>query len=314
MKRSRNLSSRRLAVAAILLGAVGAVLLFTRTGQSQANPAKLTIGIYAPSVEFGTAQQRLQYVQGLAKAIESSTSVKTDAQAFASFDALRRAAPDFAILEGQCYAANASWRVLGNAQIGGSTSRNWALYSSVGPSMGRLQGKKLAYVQTRCNDAGFIDHAMLESEVDSSFFAARVGKPDLTAAVAEVASYKGAEAVFAPAGAHKGLTKVFDTGPVPNPAFVQLNGKLAPALTSKVQSAVTGYGGAGAISGWAAGSRSPYQALSGRMARSVKRGVFAAPDPVRFDSRDVLIDPTTLGDTDLTGIKQHFEEPGDRLD
>jgi hypothetical protein len=53
---------------------------------------------------------------------------------------------------------------------------------------------------------------MLDSEVDPAFFAGRVGKPDITAAVAEVASYKGAAAVFAPVGSQKGLTKLFDTG------------------------------------------------------------------------------------------------------
>src|SRR2546425_943294 len=85
---------------------------------------------------------------------------------------------------------------------------------------------RLAFVQTGCNDAGFIDNAMLESEVDANFFGGRAGEKDLTAAIADVASYKTAQAVFAPVGAPKGLTKVFDTGTVPNPAFVELSGKL----------------------------------------------------------------------------------------
>ncbi len=67
--------------------------------------------------------------------------------------------------------------------------------------MQALRGKKLAYVATGCNDSGFIDNAMLESEVDPKFFGARVGEKDLTAAIADVSSYKTAQAVFAPVGA-----------------------------------------------------------------------------------------------------------------
>ena len=47
-------------------------LVAALTGSARADePQKLVIGIYAPSVEFGTAQARLAYLQGLAKAIES---------------------------------------------------------------------------------------------------------------------------------------------------------------------------------------------------------------------------------------------------
>lgn len=303
-----------LSAGAILAAALAVVLLTTGTGKTQSSPSSLTIGIYAPTVEFGTSQQRLQYVQGLAKAIESQTGVNTTAQSYTSLSALKRAGVDFAIVDGQCYATNQSWKLLATAQVDGGTSRSWALYSSVGGEMQALRGKKLAYVQTGCRDNDFIDHAMLESEVDASFFSGRVGKPDLTAAVAEVKSYKGAQAVFAPSGASKGLTKVFDTGSVPNPAFVQINGKLSSSITSKVQNAVTGYGGGGAISGWTNGNRGLYTGLSGRMGRSVKRGVFAPPEPVRFDAKDVLIDPPTLDDTENTPVDQHFDRPRERLD
>lgn len=293
--------------------AAAAAVLVVRTGTSQPAPGKLVVGIYAPSVEFGTAQDRLAYVQGLAKAIEAQTGIKTEAKSFASFGALKGAGADFAIVDAQCYATNLGWNLLANAQIGGSGARSWALFSASG-DMKALEGKKLAYVQTGCNDNGFIDNAMLESEVDAAFFAARVGKPDVTAAVAEVASYKGAQAVFAPVGANKGLPKLFDTGSVPNPAFVQLNSKVPAATASKVGAAVTGYGGGGAISGWSSPSKGAYQGLAGRMGKVVKRGIFAAPEPVRFESRDVLIEPDTLDDTAVTGVRQHFERPPERME
>ena len=173
---------------AVLGLAVAGVVLATGPGESQpAGPDKLTVGIYAPTVEFGTAQARLTYVQGLAKAIEQSSGVKTEAQAFASLGALRKANVDFAIIDGICYSTNLGWPLLANAEVGGGTTRAWALFSSLGADTNALRGKKLAFVQTGCNDAGFVDNAMLESEVDATFFGARVGKLDLSSAIAEVA-------------------------------------------------------------------------------------------------------------------------------
>jgi hypothetical protein len=294
--------------------AAAAALLVVRPGTSQPAPSKLVVGIYAPSVEFGTAQDRLAYVQGLAKAIEAQTGVKTEAKSFASFGALKGAGVDFAIVDAQCYATNLGWNLLANAQIGGSGARGWALFASGGGTMQALKGKKLAYVQTGCNDNAFIDNAMLESEVDAGFFAARVGKPDVTAAVAEVASYKGAQAVFAPSGAQKGLDKLFDTGSVPNPAFVQINSKVPAGTVTSVGAAVTRFGGSGAISGWSSPSKGAYQGLAGRMGKSVKRGIFANPDPVRFEVKDVLIEPPSLDETATTGVRQHFEQPPSRME
>jgi hypothetical protein len=298
----------------IILAIVAVAAVAAVATPSRAQPTKLTIGIYAPSVEFGTAQQRLTYVQSLAKAIETNTGIKTEAQSFASLSALKSGKVDYAIVDGQCYATNLSWKLLANAEIGGGTTRSWALYSSEGDSMQSLKGKKLAYVQMACNDKAFIDNAMLESEVDDSFFSARVGKPDLTAAVAEVASLKGASAVFAPSGSQKGLTKVFDTGSVPNPAFVQMNSSIPSATNDKVASAVTGFGGGGAIASWSSASKSPYSSLSGRMSKSSKKGVFAAPESVRVDAKDVLVEPATLERTAMTEVLQHVTRPPERLE
>lgn len=301
-------------VPAVALAAVGAALYVVPGDAQPAAPTKLTIGIYAPSVEFGTAQVRLQYAQSLAKAIQTQTGIDTEAKSFAQFAQLKGSGVDFAVVDGLCYATNLGWPLLATAQVGGGTTRGWALYADGQTDMQALRGKKLAYIQTGCNDNGFIDNAMLDSEADPGFFAGRVGKPDLTAAVAEVASYKGAAAVFAPVGSQKSLTKVFDTGAVPNPGFVQLNSKLPSATVDKVAAAVVGFGGGGAIAGWTGPQKGLYQGLAGAMGRSVKRGVFASPEPVRPDSKDVLIEPTTLGDTATTSVRQHFERPPERME
>jgi hypothetical protein len=285
-------------------------------GPAHAQNRKLRLGIYAPSVEFGSATARLAYVQGLGKAIEQSTGLEVEAQSYASLATLRKESVDLAIVDGLCYATNLGWRLLANASVGGTAgaSRPWALYASVG-DMQSLRGKKLSFIATGCNDAGFVDNAMLDSEIDPVFFAARIGKPDLAAAVAEVAATKTAQAVFAPVGAAKGLTKLFDTGNVPNPAFVDLSGKLPTAIVDKIAAAVIGYGGVGAISGWTRPSRDAYTSLAAQLGKVVKSGVLATPDPVRIDARDVLIDPPTIREPALVGLRHHFvRPPGERLE
>jgi hypothetical protein len=308
MKKTIGIGIGLAAIAALAVGTM------TREGKSQPAGATLTLGIYAPTVPFASSQARLQYVQSLAKAIESATGSKVQASSFTSLGQLTSKKVDFAIIEGQCFASNSKGDLLAVAKVGGGTARSWALYSSQGPNLNQLSGKRLAYVKTGCDDTGFIENAMLESEVSGSYFSGKVGKPDVSAAVAEVASRKGAEGVFAPSGQQKGLTKVFDTGSVPNPAFVQLNTKLPKATVEKVQSVVRSFGGGGAISGWEAGSDSTYRQLRGRMGRRVKRGVMADPSPVRVDAKDVLEEPKTLDDTDLTPVGQHFEAPPRRLE
>jgi hypothetical protein len=171
---------------------------------------KLTIGVFAPTVEFGTAQARLAYVQALAKAVEQATGTHVEAQLYASLAALERDKVDFAIVDAQCVATHSAWRAIATADVGGASTRAWALFSATGEPMQSLRGQKLAFVQTGCNDAAFIDNAMLESEVDAGFFGERIGERDLTGAIADVRSYKTAQAVFAPVEAAQGLKKVFD--------------------------------------------------------------------------------------------------------
>lgn len=120
--------------------------------------------------------------------------------------------------------------------------------------------------------------------------------------------------MIAPSGAVKGLSKVFDTGAVPNPAFVDLSGKQPAATTDKVQAAVVGFG-ARAIGGWTKPAREPFTSLASRMNRVVKAPVLATPDAVRIDGRDMLIDPTTLKDSAMVAVKHHFvRPPGARME
>lgn len=283
--------------------------LLALSATAAAQPAKLTIGIYAPTVEFGTAQARLAYVQSIARAVEQATGIKTDAQAYATVAALEKDKLDYAIVDGPCVATRSGWKVLAAATVGGATTRTWALYSSAGDSLQALRGKKLAFIAMGCNDAAFTDHAMLESEVDSAFFGARIGEKDLTGALASVTSYKTAQAVFAPVGAAKGLTKIFDGGAVPTPAFVQLSAALPGATTDKVIAAVLGHTGGGAIGGWTKSTREPYSAFAARLLPARKAGIFATPEPTRIDPRDVLAEPATIKKPALVNVRRLFVRP-----
>ena len=290
------------------------VLLFLAS-PALAQEKKITVAIYAPSIEFGSSTARLAYVQSIAKAIEQNTGLGVDAQSYANIAALKKDNPDFAIVDGPCYATNLGWKLLATATIGGATTRQYALFASGANNMQELKGKKLAIIAAGCNDAGFVDNAMLDSEVDAAFFGARVGKPDLTAALAEVAQVKTSQAVFAPVGSVKGLTKLFDTASVPNPAFVDLGSKLPAATVDKVAAAVQGFGGGGAIGGWTKPTRDIYTSFASRLGRVVKAPIFANSEPARIDAKDVLIEPPTIRDYAVVGVRQHFvRPPGERLE
>lgn len=290
-------------------------------GVAAAQPApspRITIGIYTPSVEFGAATTRLAYVRGLGAAIERATGIAVDAQSYANLAALVRANLDFAIVDGPCVATHPRWRLLATATVGGGTTRAWGLFvagaggGARGVTIDRLRGKRLAYPATGCDDAGFVDHAMLDSELDPKFFGARVGKADLTAALAEVASYRTAQAVFAPIASARGLTKVFDTGAVPNPGFVALSNRLSPAVVGQVTAAVLGHPG-GAIGGWTRGARPPYAAFAARLRPAPRRAVFATPDPFRLDPGDLVREPDSLRTPAAVPVRRHFVR-ADRLE
>jgi hypothetical protein len=284
------------------------LVLAVLTATASADPAKLTVGIYAPTIEFGTAQARLAYVQGLAKAIERATGIDTQAQSYATLAALDKDKVDLAIIDGPCLAVRASARLVAVANVGGSTTRTWALYSSAGSSLQALRGNKLAYVALGCSDAAFVDNAMLDSELDAGFFAARLGEKDLSGAIASVTSYKTAHAVFAPIGSAKGLTKVLDGAAVPNPALVA-QPSLSAALTDEVSAAVLAYSTSGPIASWTRPSRDIYTSFAARLAPIRKSGVFATPEPIHLDARDVLVDLPTLSTPASVPVRQHFVRP-----
>ena len=294
---------------AIILVSLAAALLGLPIRAAQAQqpaPTQLTVAIYAPAVPFADSGARLAYAQGIAKAIQTQTGIPTTGKAFVRYGDMAAAKPDFAILDGQCIAAGRGGNVLAIASVGGDTQQAYGLYVAAGISLPALQGKKLAFVKMDCRDSDFLDNAMFESEVKTAkFFGALVDKPDLAGAVAAVAAYKAADAVFAPASQAKGLTKLFDAGSVPNAGFVTLNKSIDAALESRVGAAVLAYGGGGAIDGWRVSSG--YGGLTGRMGQRTRKPLFAQPETVRLEDLDVVAPPKSA--YDLGSVRHHFWQP-----
>jgi hypothetical protein len=288
---------RKLLVLVVIAGAA--------TAAAQPAPEGLTVAMYAPAAAFSDSSARLAYIQGLAKAVQQKTGTPTSGKIYVRLGDLTAAKPDFAVIDGQCLATHSPGQILATAVIGGETAQPWALYTRGGETLATLRGKKLAYVKTSCRDSDFLDNAMLDGELKTAaFFSAVVDKPDVSGAVLTVRDYKAADAVFAPAVAARGLTKVYDAGSVPNPGFVALRPFPAPVLEG-VREAVLAYGGGGGIDGWRAAAS--YQGLAGRMGSRAKRPVFAAPDVVHLDDQDVLVVPASK--YEQASVKQHFWAP-----
>lgn len=273
-----------------------------------ARPARadeLVIGIYAPTAGFASSSDRLSYVSALAKAIEGAlgggTTVK--GQSFSSLSQMAGGA-QFGILDPLCAAGN-KYTVMATATVNGKTEQTWALYAKGASNLPALKDKAVAYAKTGCNDQAFIENALLESEVPASFFKLSA-KDAITGAVTDVAS-GGSQAVFAPPlGGTKGLTKVFDVGSVPNPAFVQLSSKVDAAVAAKVKAAVLGFAQRSALDGWK-GAES-YGSLAGRMGKRTKRPIFAPPQRIRLADPDVL-EVAGVGAPATPDIKNHFWAP-----
>ena len=283
------------------------MVMFAWPAMAQKKPSQLTVGMYAPSAAFASSAARLAYIEGLAKAIEARTGIPTTGKAFVRYKDLLGARADFAIVEGVCIASRSPGEVFAQAVIGGATSQPWGLYAQSGGELKDLEGKQLAYVATGCRDKDFVENAMLDGEVKQSYFGKLVSRPDISGAVAAVKDYKAAQAVFAPSAAAKGLTKVFDTGSVPTPAFVVLGKGLPAAVVGDVKASVLGYGAGGGISGWRAATERTYAGLSGQLRSRDKNPVFANPDVVRLEVGEILVIPKSR--FEQVAVSQHFWEP-----
>jgi hypothetical protein len=295
-----------------VLGALAGIVLASPPAAAQQPAATpLVVAIYAPNAPFAGADARYAYVQRLANHIGNLAGVPCKGQAFArrgDFEtAVRRGTVDFAIV-GPVYLATRNFKVIASATSGGATSKRWALFVGGGvKSFLGLQGKRLAYAHASSRDLAFVENAMLDGEVNvGKFFSAKQATPDIASAVVAVTLGK-ADCVVAPADQGKGLRKIFDAGPVPNPAFVQVKNTVPPALVASVTKAVLGFGAGGALDGWRAGGGDAFRGLAGRMGARTRKAAMSEPDVLRLESQNVLL--LSKIDVKLPPLKHYFWTP-----
>jgi hypothetical protein len=302
---------RSTALKLAVLTTLAAVLGGAPPARAQQPAGPITIAIFAPNAPFEGADARYSYVQRLATHIGSVAGVQAKGQAFAragDFEAaVKGGKVDFAIVD-SVYLASRTFKVIATATTGGSTSKRWALFVAAGiPNFIGLQGKRLAYASSSPRDLAFIEHAMLDSEVNvNKFFGSRQGTPDVASAVAAVSLGK-ADCVVAPVDRGRGLRKIFDAGSVPNPGFVQVKTALPDATVAAVSKAVLGFGAGGALDGWRGGGGDAFRGLAGQMGARTRKAAMSEPDVLRLESQDVLL----LGkiDTTLPPLQHYFWTP-----
>ena len=294
-----------------LLAVLAVALLGALPARAQQPAASIVVAIFAPNAPFEGADARYSYVNRLASHISSVAGVPAKGQAFAragDFEgAVRKGTVDFAIVD-SVYLASRTFKVIATATTGGATSKHWALFVGAGiPNVLGLQGKRLAYASSSPRDLAFIEHAMLDSEVNvNKFFGSRQGTPDVASAVAAVSLGK-ADCVVAPVDRGRGLRKIFDAGAVPNPGFVQVKSGLPDATVAAVSKAVLGFGAGGALDGWRGGGGDAFRGLAGQMGARTRKAAMSEPDVLRLESQDVLL----LGklDTTLPPLQHYFWTP-----
>jgi len=286
----------------IIQGVMAVMACLPLVASAQQAQTPITIAIFAPNAPFEGADARYSYVQRLAAHISNVAGVQAKGQAFAragDFEAaVKKGSVDFAILD-PVYLATKTYRVIATATTGGAVAKPWALFVAPSiPNFSALAGKRIAYAGASPRDLAFIENAILEGEVNvAKFFGAKQSTPDIASAVAAVSLGK-ADCVVAPVDRGKGLKKLFDAAPVPNPAFVLVKNGVPESLVAQVTKAVTGFGAGGVFDGWRAGGGDAYKGLAGRMGARIRKAAMAEPDVVRLESQDVLL----LGGLDLTPL------------
>ena len=288
-----------IAVATALAGLAGA------PGAARAQQKEpLTLALYAPSIPFKGTEARLVYVRLLAEAIAGNLGRRVEPRLYGSMSQLRKARPDLAIVEPQC-ALSGSWRPVATAKIGGKSSRHWALFGVQGATVAGLRGKRLAYAASGCEDKDFLEHVLFQSEVRLRYFRDTEGKVSVGGAVAEVASVKAAQAVFAPADQGAGLTKLFDAGEIPNPVLV-VDARTSGGVASSIETVAQKFGSSGAIDGWVAVDRRAQADLERRMKGMPKHFVLADAPAARLPVK-TMVDLPSRRDAALVSVKRYLD-------
>lgn len=271
-------------VAALLLAA-------TAPAAAQEDKGELTLALYAPTAPLPSADARFAFVDKLARYLQGA-GVNVRPKVFArSADleaAIKRGQVDLAILDAFYAADKASqYPVLAVATAAGELYQKWGLYTHLpSGSILDMSGKRLAWVSpSGGKEAVYINNVLLYGELKvAQFFQMGSPTPDIGAAVSDVV-LRRADCVFASEQAVQGksLRRVYDAGEagrIPNPALVQLQGKLPADVVANIKRSIAGFATTGVLDGWrsSGGISEPYRQLRLRIrGRPDRNLVFAEP-------------------------------------
>jgi len=270
-----------------------AALIAASAGAARADD-NITIGLFAPTAPMGGTGDRVSFVNGLADHLAGASGGKkvtgkvfSSAGAFAA--AVKKGEIQFAVVDAPYAAAvGLPYKILGSATHGGSATSAWLMVARPGVArLADLKGRKIVTPTIGAKEQAFVTNALLDGEVDPTFFGGILEATDARSAVAMVSAGK-ADAALVPSGVDSGgLSTVMTLRAVGLPMFVALPG--APDdLTRAFGSAIGTFSGGGAITGFTAGDAGKYRALAGSFGRDTKRGPMAVPPPARLTVREIL--------------------------
>jgi hypothetical protein len=254
---------------------------------SAAAEKRIAIGLYAPTVPFGSPGQRLATVTGLAKHLSAAApGARVTGRVFARaadlVTAIRQGSVQFAVIDAP-YAAAAGlpYRILAAAQRRGRAKAPWVVVAGSGiKTLADLAKKRLVVPRIGAKRDAFATGALLEGEVRPSYFKGISAAPDPLAAITMVKLGR-AEAALVPGATvvSGGLSRVMTLRSVGHPMFVVARG-VDPTITRAFAERIRSYRGS-TFSGFTAPSAGGYRQLRASIGIRHRRGPMAIPSPSR---------------------------------
>ena len=206
-----------------------------------AQPEPLVVGVYSPWTYFPDSLSRSRYAMELAGALSRSTGLDIDGRGFTArevFEAQVKAGQiAFAIIDAQ-HQLEHGFTPLAQTIAHGRPTRSMvlAVRDPSGVDLSAMRGRTLANVLHGPWDARFVVNFLLRNQVEPDFFVGGRTVRDVGSALSLV-KLGQVDAAFTYKGTHPGI---YESPPVPLPAFVQTNNSLPVDVVAKVRRAVLG--------------------------------------------------------------------------
>ena len=256
------------------IGLLALILTFTVTSDAVADEP-LVVGVYSPWTYFPDSLSRSRYAMELAGALSRSTGLSIEGRGFMArqaFDAQVEAGRmAFAVIDAP-HQLERGFTPLAQTIAHGRPTRSMVLTvrQSLTGTLAGLRGRTLANVIHGPWDARFVLNFLLRNQVAPDFFVGGRSVRDVGSALSLV-KLGQIDAAFTYKGTAEG---VYESPPVPLPAFVQTDPKLTAEVVTKVRRAVLGVAVRNQVfSGFSAYRHEVYTGLEAALAASPHQAV-----------------------------------------